>query len=268
MTALSSSDEAITIIYLILCDLLPTEPLMYHFSPVTCFDNGEIILACSPKVIHKGCQKSRLDKDGHRRCNLAFLLRGLSHETDLSAFGRSTQAYSRLPGTHAHSRRPCRHSCTPRQGPSSSQRLIAAVGIVAGDEISVRKAKDRTFRSFPSSARLHQPGEFAAVLASPLRARAGCFELRYCLNEASRSARLGLVVPKRLARQAVLRNGIKRIAREAFRHLLAELPSADIVIRLAAPARWPLRGSDGTQLIVWRTQIDGLLANISGRPAA
>ncbi len=49
-------------------------------------------------------------------------------------------------------------------------------------------------------------------------------------------SRLGLVIPKRLARRAVLRNTIKRQAREVFRHQSESLPALDLVLRLA---RWP-----------------------------
>lgn len=49
-------------------------------------------------------------------------------------------------------------------------------------------------------------------------------------------SRLGLVIPKRLARHAVLRNSIKRQAREAFRHHYEILPAVDLVLRLS---RWP-----------------------------
>ena len=45
-------------------------------------------------------------------------------------------------------------------------------------------------------------------------------------------ARLGLVLPKRLAKQAVTRNLIRRQAREAFRHRAAVLPALDLVLRL------------------------------------
>ncbi len=45
-------------------------------------------------------------------------------------------------------------------------------------------------------------------------------------------ARLGLVLPKRLAKQAVTRNLIRRQAREAFRHQAAGLPPYDLVLRL------------------------------------
>jgi ribonuclease P protein component len=48
--------------------------------------------------------------------------------------------------------------------------------------------------------------------------------------------RLGLVVPKRLARRAVLRNRIKRLHREAFRRRRCQLPTLDIVVLLRGPA--------------------------------
>lgn len=47
------------------------------------------------------------------------------------------------------------------------------------------------------------------------------------------SARLGLVVPKRLARRAVMRNLMKRIIRESFRQQLANLPAMDLVLKLS-----------------------------------
>jgi len=41
------------------------------------------------------------------------------------------------------------------------------------------------------------------------------------------------VVPKRLIKAAVRRNLIKRLGREQFRMLLSQLPSRDLVLRLA-----------------------------------
>lgn len=48
-------------------------------------------------------------------------------------------------------------------------------------------------------------------------------------------ARLGLVVPKRLARRAVTRNLVKRQARVAFGRHQPALPAGDWVLRLRAP---------------------------------
>jgi ribonuclease P protein component len=128
--------------------------------------------------------------------------------------------------------------------------------------VPAREAEPRAFRP---SARLRQAKEFAAVLASPLRSRAGCFELRYCPNEGLDMARLGLVIPKRLASRAVLRNLIKRLARESFRHLAHRLPAVDIVVRLAAPALPKLARVDDIQRSLWRRHIDALLAGILSR---
>jgi ribonuclease P protein component len=45
-------------------------------------------------------------------------------------------------------------------------------------------------------------------------------------------ARLGLIIAKRYAPQAVTRNTIKRVIREAFRQKRHELPARDLVFRL------------------------------------
>ena len=125
---------------------------------------------------------------------------------------------------------------------------------------------DTKLRPFRPSNRLHVPKEFAAVMASPLRLRGGCFELRYRRNEEAKlqgtGARLGLVIPKRLARRSVLRNQIKRLAREAFRQILPALSALDLVLRLTKP---PLAGKalvDRELRHVWRRDIDSLLAGL------
>ena len=47
---------------------------------------------------------------------------------------------------------------------------------------------------------------------------------------------MGVVVAKKLARRAVLRNLVKRICREVFRLQRHTLPQMDLVVRLSAPA--------------------------------
>ncbi len=49
------------------------------------------------------------------------------------------------------------------------------------------------------------------------------------------TARLGVVVAKRLAKRATLRNLVKRIVREQFRRHRASLPMLDLIVRLHAP---------------------------------
>lgn len=98
------------------------------------------------------------------------------------------------------------------------------------------------------------------MLASRAVLREGSFSLRYRANPDSGMARLGLVVPKRLARTAVMRNAIKRQGREAFRLLARSLPPCDIVVTYVK------RGTTGAVLPagphIWRAEIGSLLEKI------
>jgi ribonuclease P protein component len=105
---------------------------------------------------------------------------------------------------------------------------------------------------------LRRPREFAVVLAGRQRLRGEWFDLCFRSHDGS-SARLGLVIPKRLARRAVLRNLLKRLAREAFRDVRTQLPIMDLVLRLARIAE-PASATDLPQ--VWRREIDGLLTRL------
>lgn len=192
------------------------------------------ILAASSKVIHsrnrcripaqKLVRWAKWRNSLTRRLELAVIQGfifglGNSHETYLPAFRRAPQAYPWLSRTHAH---PWRQGGDPRsscQGSSSSRCLS---------------------KRFRPAQRLHTPRDYSAVFAARQVVRSTCFDLlRGGLNEpASGNAvsRLGLVIPKRLARRAVLRNTIKRQAREVFRQQCESLPPVDLVLRLA---RWP-----------------------------
>jgi ribonuclease P protein component len=115
---------------------------------------------------------------------------------------------------------------------------------------------------YPSAARLRRPVEFKSVLNESRRLRSGVFELRFHHNE-SLSARLGLVIPKKLARQAVLRNLVRRLARESFRLRLISLPPVDVVIRLAKPICLEPGRARLSQRKAWRADVDALLANLA-----
>jgi ribonuclease P protein component len=73
---------------------------------------------------------------------------------------------------------------------------------------------------------------------------------------------LGLVIPKKNARRAVLRNLLKRIAREAFRQVRTDLPRYDLVLRLAKPLVSASADDDGSKRRAWRVEIDLLLAQL------
>lgn len=86
---------------------------------------------------------------------------------------------------------------------------------------------------FDSSLRLHKTDEFSSVFAFRRVIRGAHFALHYCPSSAGHP-RLGLVVAKKLARRAVQRNLVKRIGRDVFRHVRANLPAYDLVLRLSA----------------------------------
>jgi len=89
----------------------------------------------------------------------------------------------------------------------------------------------------PYAVRLHRPAEFVAALKGRRIARGQWLAIHVPQSAASSTpcARLGLVIAKRLAKRAVTRNAIKRVLREAFRHVRHDLPPRDFVFRLVSP---------------------------------
>ncbi len=85
--------------------------------------------------------------------------------------------------------------------------------------------------SFPGTARLRSPAEFAPALKGRRLAKGALFVLSVA---PSSQPRLGLVIGKRFAPLSVSRAALKRVAREAFRLRRAELPPGDYVLRLHA----------------------------------
>ncbi|MCC7312128.1 MAG: ribonuclease P protein component [Sulfuritalea sp.] len=108
---------------------------------------------------------------------------------------------------------------------------------------------------------MHRPEEFAAVLAARRVVRGSCFDLHFCPAPSTGRARLGLIVSKRLARAAALRNAVKRQGREAFRLLAPAIPPCDLVLRLkqALPG---FGARDGEQRKIWRAEMEALLGRV------
>jgi len=93
-----------------------------------------------------------------------------------------------------------------------------------------------TGAAFPRAARLLQPDDFVGALKS--RAHRGRFIWVYRRAEigsdtAAPRARLGLMIGKKNARTAVLRNAVKRRIREQFRLRQTVLPASQYVVRLS-----------------------------------
>ena len=196
----------------------------------------------------QGDQNISLDKRASKISNRVFhsRSRGIHHETHLSAFGGTAQAHAWLPGAHAHPRRQGGNPCASRQRPSATRRLKK---IPVEADVRLR-----------AECRLHTPAEFANVFAQRRVRKGGCFHLHYCAAGAN-GARLGLVIPKKNARHAVLRNLLKRIAREAFRNARTDLAAFDVVIRLAKPLVNRI-DQDGAKRRAWRNEIDCLLMQL------
>ncbi len=81
--------------------------------------------------------------------------------------------------------------------------------------------------------------------------RGKAFAVHYRPNGLDR-ARLGLVIPKKQAPTAVLRNAIKRQAREIFRLRRTTLPPADLVLHLT-------QKTVESDTSAWRAEIVALL---------
>ncbi|ATE61948.1 ribonuclease P protein component [Thauera sinica] len=89
-------------------------------------------------------------------------------------------------------------------------------------------------QGFRSAHRLHKTDEYSSVFAFRRALRGRYYMLHYRPNGLD-TARLGVVVAKKLAKRANVRNLVKRIARELFRRRRESLPAHDLVVRLHAP---------------------------------
>jgi ribonuclease P protein component len=88
--------------------------------------------------------------------------------------------------------------------------------------------------AFARRYRLTKTDEFSSVFGFRKAIRGKLLMLHYQPRaEGLTDARLGLVVGKKLLKRSVDRNRLKRIIREQFRYLLADLPACDFVVRLA-----------------------------------
>ncbi len=115
---------------------------------------------------------------------------------------------------------------------------------------------------FKPAFRLLQPREYTEVFENRRVLRSGHFALHYRLTAALQrplsTARLGLVIPKKNARDAVLRNAVKRQVREVFRRQRPQMPLCDLVFRLAQPIDRPDYRLDKASKAVWRLEIESL----------
>ena len=130
------------------------------------------------------------------------------------------------------------HRRSPRQGPSSSRRLMGAEDACeARPPLPTPRARQLALKIRQDSASARPSDCTKRMSIHPFCFQACAagrwFNLHYCPNTLGH-ARIGLVVAKKLARRAVQRNLVKRIGRDLFRHAQADLPAHDLVLRLSA----------------------------------
>ena len=89
-------------------------------------------------------------------------------------------------------------------------------------------------QSFPTDARLHVSAEYHAVFGEGRRVSGTFFRLNVRRPLEGSRTRLGVTVSKRVDKRAVVRNRLRRQARECFRILRDGLPAGDYVL-LAKP---------------------------------
>ena len=82
---------------------------------------------------------------------------------------------------------------------------------------------------FPKTHKLVNKADYTLTLNQPYKISHKHLLILFKPNQIT-NARLGLMVGKRVAAQAVDRNRIKRVIRESFRAKQAELKSLDIVV--------------------------------------
>ena len=107
----------------------------------------------------------------------------------------------------------------------------------------------------PRQARLLQRTDFAALRAGSQRVSARAFVAEFRCTSAA-SARLGMAVSRRVSKLAVVRNRIRRVARESYRLHRATLPPVDVLliarVQAADSANAQLRADLET---IWRKLI-------------
>jgi ribonuclease P protein component len=94
---------------------------------------------------------------------------------------------------------------------------------------------NKPFRRFTRQNRLLNPSDFKYVFDQPVKAGNPYLTVLARPN-GKEFARLGLAVPKRQIKNAVMRNRIKRIIRESFRYNQTRLAGLDLVVLVRAGA--------------------------------
>lgn len=141
------------------------------------------------------------------------------HETNISAQQPQAQTNTWFSCAYVNKKRPTGFKTTACKGSSTTGPVTASTS----GSLSLRCPA-----GFSRSKRLTTATEFGRVFAHATRSSDRYFTVLSRANNSS-TARLGLTVSRRVAKHAVERNRLKRLAREVFR-CQKELPKCDFVI--------------------------------------
>ena len=91
-------------------------------------------------------------------------------------------------------------------------------------------------QGFARQQRLLKASEFGAVYARRQRVADGCFTVNFLPNQLGH-ARLGLSIGAKAVGNSEARNRVKRVVRDSFRQIAAELSGIDLVVGARNGAR-------------------------------
>src|SRR5262249_10083526 len=128
-----------------------------------------------------------------------------------------TRPYARLPRAHEDPRWTRRVERPSRQGPQAS------------DPISRVTSSDVAKLSLPRAARLLTRSDFATLRQRSDRLTTRSFVAEY-RDSSHPTPRLGCAISRKVSKLAVVRNRIRRVIRESFRHHRRVLPNLDILL--------------------------------------
>lgn len=187
-----------------------------------------------------------------------------SHETHLSSIEGSPRPHAWISGAHEDTRRTCGDQRTPCQGAQ------AAVGLSAAQGRYGRIIKAAEFERVLAERARGRSAHFAVHHLPPAElSTSASYDVPTAVDEIARGERrLGLVVPKRHARRAVMRALVKRQMRRAMDRSCARIDAGLWVLRLAKPIEPERYRSAASAALkdALRAELDKLLTAMARKP--